>query len=287
MIAHVAEAGEVKGRVVLRIGTVPAHPLAIEAAMRVASAFQAEVEALFVEDAELFEVTTHAFAREIGFGGRVRRMLSTSQLAADLEHAARAVRRVIDGRARDAGVPVVHRTVRANPLAALQAACAEVGPWNVIALAEPLRGASEIAIRTLMQAVTAAQGVIAVSGTIAPRRGPILVALETVDQFASMMHAADRLARLTGEEIVVVMIGETADTIAEMEGQVRLVLAGRDGVRLTAVLCPHADPAPALASLHAAAGSFLLAEYGGHAVPAGPAFAMALAVIECPVFLVR
>ena len=287
MIAHVAEAGEVKGRVVLRLGSSVAHPLAIAAAVRVAHAFQAEIEALFVEDQDLFDVTSHSFAREIGFGGRVRRRLSAPQLAADLEYAAGAARRVVDRIARPADVRIVHHTVRADPLAALQAACAEVGPWNVIALSEPLVAGSEPIVRTLMQAVTEAQGLIAVGANARRSRGPVLVALEAIDHLSSMMRAADRIARATEDEIVVVMIAETADAIAAMDAQARLMLAPREGVRLVAALSPHGEPGPVLAVLHGLGGSFLLAEFGGLAVPADAGFAMAVAVLACPVFLVR
>ena len=50
MIAHVAEAGEDRGRVVLRLGSSGRlSDIALEAAMRVAQAFQSEIESVFVE----------------------------------------------------------------------------------------------------------------------------------------------------------------------------------------------------------------------------------------------
>ena len=59
MIAHVAAAGEDKGRVVLRLGAgVPASDIALEAAVAVARAFQSEIESLFIEDRQLFELAS-------------------------------------------------------------------------------------------------------------------------------------------------------------------------------------------------------------------------------------
>ena len=50
MIAHVAQTGEDRGRVVLQLGSAHPSAIALEAAVRVARAFQSEIESLFVED---------------------------------------------------------------------------------------------------------------------------------------------------------------------------------------------------------------------------------------------
>ena len=64
MIAHVAAAGERSGRVVLWLGgSAEASRFAIEAAMLLGQAFQAEVESLYVEDKQLFDLADFPFAR--------------------------------------------------------------------------------------------------------------------------------------------------------------------------------------------------------------------------------
>lgn len=287
MIAHVAEAGEVKGRVVLRLGTAPTSTPAITAAIRLAQAFQSEIESLFVEDSELFACATHGFAREIGFGGRVRRLLSPEQLAADLAHAARAARRHVDQIAQNADVRIIHRVVRTDPTRALQQACTEVGPWNVIVLGEALGTQSEPQLRLLMQAVTDVQGVVAVGPRVCRTSGPIIIALETADHLPGMMHAADRLSRSGGDPIVVLMIAATLDELADLEGQTRLLLGDRDDVHLLAAHAAHGDPAAVAERLYRIGGGFVLAELGGLAVPADSRFALAATAIECPIFLVR
>lgn len=302
MIAHVAEAGETRGRVVLRLSPRQPHQAAIAAAVRLAHAFQAELESLFVEDAELFQSATFAFAREIGFGGRGRRMLSAGQLANDLAHAARAAQRHVERVAALAGVPVVNRIVRADPVAALQAACAEVGPWNVIALAEPVALSGAATLRVIMQSVTEAQGLLVVGprvaaavaragpdGAPAPPSslGPVLVAIEQIERLGGMMHAAERIAKATGDEIVVLLISDTVDGIAELEGHARLLLAGRDGVRLVAALARHGEAAAVIDVMHRLAGGFLLASLGGLAMPTDEAFALVAGTLACPVMLVR
>ena len=76
MIAHVAQTGENRGRVVLQLGS--AHPsiIALEAAVRIARAFQSEIESVFVEDEQLFDCAAYDFVREVSLTGRHSRAVS-------------------------------------------------------------------------------------------------------------------------------------------------------------------------------------------------------------------
>ena len=55
MIAHVAQAGEDRGRVVLHLRSANPSAIALEAAVRIARAFQSEIESLFVQDEQLMD----------------------------------------------------------------------------------------------------------------------------------------------------------------------------------------------------------------------------------------
>ena len=70
MIAHVAETGEDRGRVVLQLGSGHPSAIALEAAVRIARAFQSEIESLFVEDEQLFDCAAYGFVREVSLTGR-------------------------------------------------------------------------------------------------------------------------------------------------------------------------------------------------------------------------
>ena len=138
MIAHVAQSGEDRGRVVLQLRSARPSTIALEAAVRIAQAFQSEIESLFVEDEQLIDCTGFAFVREVSLSGRERRAMSAERLAQDLSLAAKGARRQIATLARRAEVPLRSRTVRDEPLRALSIACAQTGPWNVVALGEPV-----------------------------------------------------------------------------------------------------------------------------------------------------
>ena len=91
MIAHVARAGEDRGRVVLRLcPTCHQSEVALEAAIKVAQAFDAEVESLFVEEQQLIEMASFPFASEISLAGRSRRALSPATIESEMRGMAAA-----------------------------------------------------------------------------------------------------------------------------------------------------------------------------------------------------
>ena len=84
MIAHVAQTGEDRGRVVLQLGSAHPSAIALEAAVRVARAFQSEIESLFVEDTQLFDCAAYGFVREVSLTGHQRRVMSLTTQAGTL-----------------------------------------------------------------------------------------------------------------------------------------------------------------------------------------------------------
>ena len=92
MIMHVAEAGEQRGRVVLHITSGHPNEVAMEAAVRIAQAFHSEIESLFVEDLQLYDMASYPFALEISLTG-ARRTLSRDAIERDLQLTARGLRR--------------------------------------------------------------------------------------------------------------------------------------------------------------------------------------------------
>ena len=118
------------------------HHRACEAALRVARAFGSDLESLFVEDEQLFDCAAYGFAREVSLSGRQSRPMSLDAMMRDLHLAAQGARRQVEALARKAEVPLRCRVVRDEPLRALSIACAETGPWNVVALAEPFTAAT-------------------------------------------------------------------------------------------------------------------------------------------------
>ncbi|HXF53262.1 MAG TPA: hypothetical protein VNK52_03975 [Hyphomicrobiaceae bacterium] len=287
MIAHVAEAGEARGRVVLQLATGRPSAIAIDAAIRLAQAFQSEIESLFVEDEQLIELSGFPFAREISFSGRSMRTLSTSDIERDMRFVFSEVRRRIEARARQAEVPLRQTVVRGEPIKALAAACAECGPWNVVALAEPFTSPACPPLRQLFEAVSGTTGLILVGPAARRTDGPIVVAVEDTDRLSGMLRAAERLARVDEAEIIVWLVADDNSALATMEGQTRLLLAGRNDVRLELTDIGHLTPAAISELLRRLRAGFIVAQFSGVVVPGEGDLRPLSAGLECPLLLVR
>ena len=189
MIAHVAESGENRGRVVLQLGSAHPSAVALEAAVRVARAFQAEIESVFVEDAQLFDCAAYSFVREVSLSGRRSRTVSAVQMGEGLRLAALAARRQIESLARLADVPLRSRVVRDEPLRAMAIACAETGPWNVLALGEPFAGGNAGLLKQLLIEISGTTGVVMVGPRARRVTGPAVIAVEDMNSLPALLHA--------------------------------------------------------------------------------------------------
>lgn len=286
MIAHVAAAGEDKGRVVLRLAAgAPASDIALEAAVCLARAFHSEIESLFVEDRQLFELASYPFAREISFSGRSSRALSVVEVEREVRLVAAGLQRKVSTIARRADVRVRARSVRDEPVRALAEVCAQCGPWNVVALAEPFTAAHVHAIGELFARVADATGIVVVGGKTRRTAGPVVVIGEEVERLPPMLRAADRLAAAMGSDVRLVLAGADQEHLAWLEGQARLLLVGWSGVRVEAA--EVASGAALAERLRRIAGGFAIAQFGGLLAPAEGDLRPLLAALECPLFLVR
>ena len=287
MIAHVAEAGEARGRVVLRFCSRAPNNTAIRAAFRIAQAFQSEIESLYVEDTQLLDLAKFPFATEISLTGRSRRPLSQISVHQSFQAVFRAARRQVEAAARETEVPLQQNFVRDEPVQALAAACAQRGPWNVIALAEAIGPSSCAAIREVFDNVSDTTGVILVGPNSRRTSGPVIVAVEDLERFPGMLRAAERLAALNEERIVVLIIGESEDHLYQMDGEIRLILADRQDVTVVPAMLAYGEPAVVAEAMRRLRGSFLIAHFGSMTVPNEGSLGPLIAALECPLFLVR
>ncbi len=287
MIAHVAEAGESRGRVVLQLCSGRPSPVAIEAAIRIARAFQSEIESLFVEDTQLIELSGFPFAKEISFSGRSMRALTSGDIERDIHLAFSEARRRIEASARRAEVPLRQTIVRGEPIKALAAACAECGPWNLVALAEPFTSPACPPLGQLFDAVSGTTGLIVVGPAARRTEGPVLVAVEDADRLTGMLRSAERLAGIDDGQIVAWLIADNETALAAMEGQARLLLADREDVRVELADIARLTPAAVAELLRRLRPGFIVAQFGGMIIPSEGDLKPLAAGLECPLLLVR
>ncbi len=288
MIAHVAAAGEERGRVVLRLTHDTPHPVALAAAMCVAQAFHSEIESLFVEDLALFELASFPFAREISFSGRRSSALSPEGIAADMRHVAASFQRTIGALAERAEIPFRATVIRDEPVTAVARACARCGPWNVVALAEPISAASPAMLSQLFASVVETTGVVVVGPNAKRTTGPIIAVVEDIAQLEPMLRTAERLHAVTGaESLQLLLIGARDDETIEMEGQARLVVGENPVATIMRVNIPFGAAIDLAERLRRAGGGFILARFGGLLVPRDGSLAHLVQTLECPLFLMR
>lgn len=290
MIAHVAAAGERGGRVMLWLGGSGASRVAIDAALQLAQAFQAEVESLYVEDSQLFDLADFPFARSIGTSGDGWRPLPQGALERDMRFAAAALHRQVSEAAALVDVPCHARVVRDEPLRAVARACAENGPWNLVVVGEPLAAGDSERLAQVFEKVRDTTGAV-ITGPLARRtRGPVVAVIEEFDRLGPMLKTAQLLATVTGGDVKLTLAGDRRDELAWMEGEARLLLAGGEQgelAELETVLAANDDPAPLAAVLQRHKPGFALAQYGGRLIAPGANLRPLTAALECPLLLVR
>lgn len=286
MIMHVAEAGEQRGRVVLHITSGHPNPVALEAAVRIAQAFHSEIESLFVEDLQLYDMASYPFAREISLTG-ARRALSREAIERDLQLTARALRRRVEALARAANVPLRARVVRDDPVQALAKACAEDGPWNVVALADVLSPGQGLRVCELFANVGGYTGLMLVGPKARRTSGPVIAVVESPDHLQPMLRAAERMAGVTGGEVMVMLLADGPDRGQWLEEQVRLALGAQSKVALISYQIDRGAPAALAEVIRRLKTGFLIGHFGGILVPMHGDLRDLVTALECPLFLMR
>lgn len=298
---HVAEAAEAKGRVVVHAGSGTPSPVALEAAVWLARAFQSEIECVYVENQELVALAGHPCAREISLSGRGSGEVSLVAIEREFRFASEAFHRAMETCARAADIVVHARILRDEPVRALNAVCASCGPWNAVALAEPFTTPGSPSIKALLDNVRDATGLLLVGPNIQRIVGPIVIALEEADLLTAMLGVADRLsaaaesaqARIPAEsaqaeaETAVCLVGTTAENLAALEGVTRLVLAEWPTARLAGTILTHGSEAALAEALRRMRPGLVMGQYGGMLLSENGDARPLAACLECPLLLLR
>ncbi|MGD9803617.1 MAG: hypothetical protein AB7E81_18050 [Hyphomicrobiaceae bacterium] len=288
MIAHVAEAGEGRGRVVLHLTQSAPNPVAVEAAVRVARAFQSEIESLFVEDSTLLDIAAFPFACEISLCGRHRRDLSPEIVARQMRAAAAALTRRLSALAQRAEIPLHVTVVRNEPVTALAEACAANGPWNVVALGEPISGLDAGRLAQVFAGVPGTTGLIVVGPRARRSEGRIVAVVEDIGEFDAVLRTARRLH--DGDEdtqLTLLLVSDSEDEARLMDEQARLALGDDDSVEIVRARVETTEPGIAAEVIRKLSAGFIVGRFGGLLLPSGGNLRPLAAVLECPLFLMR
>jgi hypothetical protein len=286
-MVHVAHRDEGRGRVILQVRSSRPDPVAVDAAMHVAKAFQSRLESVFLEDRERLDVATYDFTREVSICGRHRRPLTPQDVVQGFVHDRRLAHREIEAKAAAAEVPLTERVMRDDPVRALAISCAEAGPWNLIALAEPFEARNGALLEQMITDVADATGFLLVGPHAKASAGPLVIALEDIERLPALLRAGRLLAADDDAAVCVLLLADTRGELQDLEGQTRLLL--RDRVDLTIISAPptRGHPGAAAEAVRRAGAGFVIAQWGSVLVPDASGLAWLAAVIEGPLLLVR
>jgi len=287
MIMHVAEAGERRGRVVLHIASGHPNAVAIEAAVRIAQAFNSEIESLFVEDLQLYDLASYPFAREISLSSARTRTISRDDIEKEMRLCGQSLQRRVETLARAAEVPLRAKVVRDDPVQALAKACAEDGPWNVVALADALPPSQGARLCELFNTVAGTTGLMLVGPMARRTRGPIIAVVETPEHLQPMLRAGERMARVLGGDVMLILLSDSQSGDEWLDGQVRLALGEQSRMRLLHYRTDQSAPAALAEVIRRLNGGFVIGHFGGLLVPADGDLRDLVAALECPLFLMR
>lgn len=300
LLIHVAAESERRGRVVLAARSAAPNPQALAAAVELARAFETWVECLIIECPDVLALSAHGFARQVSHAGRIG-PLSNAAVEKDQSAATALARRSITRLAEPSGVRVATSVARDSLADALSRACATEGPWNIVALAEPVLASDAALLQTLLDDITGATGILCVGAKVdrANNGTSIIVVVEDLERLPHMLRAAERLAlrnASNGATIKVLIAGGTAERTAELDGHLRLLLADvadhtASRVEIADVGFTYDTSSEVTEAIRRLRGSIVIACARGIAISA-PGTALVsgtelLSVITSPLLLVR
>ena len=289
MIAHVAEAGEARGRVILRISEASPSPIALRAAVHIARAYDSEIEGLFVCDEQVFDMAGFAFTQVVSPSGRVARHMDQRDIARAYSGIERSVAARLQALAGASDVPCRCRSVRDEPLRALTAACAERGPWNVVTFAEAFdsRGYDELA--GVFESVRDVTALVIVGARARLVEGPVVIVLDEAAALTNAIRTARRIAAISESDIEVLIAGNRDGAIDDLDGDARLALADGDDspVRILRGDGLHGEPAAIAEAVRRLAPGFVIARFKSVFAADRLALRVVLSALECPLLLTR
>jgi hypothetical protein len=287
MIAHVAEASEASGRVLLWLepGAV-SMPQTFDASVHIAKAYAAAIETVVIDAPATCGMDGIPSAHVSVLG---KSSQPSPNLASALDSRALLAerqRREVGDRATEANVVISHASAGGDAIDRLAEMCLQRGPWNIVAVSRPPSAELPGILSSILANVSGATGVVVAGRRLAGLTNDVAVVVEDAERMPSMLRAAERLVK-PGGRIHVMITAETAAAYAELDNQVRLLTAGMP----LCVLRPGGPDFGVTGSwdetLFQLRACFVIARFGGNLLGDNRALTRLLTISPAPFLLVR
>ena len=211
---------------------------ALETATALAELVQAELEGIFIEDADLIALADLPFSREVRLAGGSVQALDLTALEGELRMQAMAARRAMQRAAARRRLPWTFRSVRGSVISELAAAAREVdilcigrrgqSPLRTARLGNTIRAA----LRSARVVLVAGTGGLALTGPVAVVVGPTGLT-EPALRFATVV------AEKTGQPLLIYVTGSDMRAIEVQQRQVEGMLPEGRPVRFRSIDTAH------------------------------------------------
>ncbi len=277
-------------KIVLRLRSSAPSRLALEAAVRAARALERRLSGVYIESSELMQLAALSCAREISFTGRdASAVLTPERLAEDMRLVAAAAHRELRALAELAGIDLDFEVVRDDPGRALER---PVEPGTLLALGEPFNATEAARLSHLLNEANAIAGAI-ITGPRSHRvRGPVVVAIEEAARAPLLLAYAQRLQSEDRNGIVLLLVGDTRQRIAELRTAIERLPRPDANLTLAQALISRAAAGRGAAGILAEAviryqGGFAIAHLGRLIRAREQELKMLAQTLECPLLLLK
>jgi len=261
------------------------HSLAaLEAAAGLAANLGAELIGLFVEDENLLHLAGLPFAHEVRSPSASRRPMSSAQMEAQFRLQASQARRALAVAAERAQARWQFQTVRGQVTASVLAAALEADLLAMGRISRPLSRKSRLG-STAREASLKTKGPVLLMQQGSDLSYPVLVTYDGTAAAHQALITAAQMAKAGGDNLGVLLIGESAETIQAFKEEVASQLAVQN-IAATYHWLPQATVGKLAEVIHAAEDCVLVLG-GDNPLLEAEAIQDLLDETDCPVLLVR
>jgi nucleotide-binding universal stress UspA family protein len=195
--------------ILVALNASPHSQAALDAAVRLAMDFEAEVEGLFVEDETLLQAAQLPFAEEVRAFTASPRGLTDQRIQRQLRYQAEHAERTLRRTAKQAEVEHTFEVVEGDVTAELMTAAAEV---DLLVLGKTSSASSRRHLGSTSRALLSdAPAPVLVLREVVPPQRPVLVYYDGSDAAGAALNVAVHLSRRSGPRPVTVLLPANDD----------------------------------------------------------------------------
>lgn len=277
-----SEQGALIRRIAVALDASPHSRAALRMAVRMAMDFEAEVQGVFVEDAEAMRAAQLPFAREVRSFTRSPSELTDRRIRRQIRRQGEAAEALVRQWAERADVPYAFRTVEGDVAAELVAAAGEA---DLMAMGKTSTRSSRRKLGSTTRAVlqTSPAPVLVLRTPVQPSR-PVLAYFDGTPAGEAALTMAARLAMRAGTPLKVLLPAQDGVDPDELRAVVRRRFGGLGRLRTRLLTEPNADR---LAAVARDEGSGLVVVPNDAVSRPDDALRRFLATLDRPVVVVR